>query len=81
MKVKTILNKSICTKYEIIKKLNEENYYSYEVDYLSKNLEPMKYDNFEKHLSIVTLPDNILAADIEHISINSASLALTIWIK
>lgn len=85
MKVKTVLNASAYTHFEMF----EPNLYSYDVDILRKPENCFSYGGGTVNPDgggIVTnrlsaIPDRVLNYEVEMISVNTASLALTIYSK
>lgn len=84
MKVKTILNTSIAIKTVI---RHKGRYYN--IDILRKDsdgkwakpLEVKKYNGFEDHNTYITLPAEVLNANVDFLDVNSVENALVISTK
>ena len=80
MKVKTVLNASAYTRFEVFEP-NEKGLYSYDVDILRKPEDCFSYGGGIVTDRLSAIPDRVLNYEVEMISVNTASLALTIHSK
>lgn len=81
MKVKSILNVSSATRINIMVPREDGKLFDYDIDYLRERNDYAKYGSWCALGSEYGVPDKVINAEVEMISIDHCTSALRIYVK